>query len=140
MSNDDEIGYGKPPKRTQFKKGQSGNPKGRPKHTRNLKTDLTKILGQKISVREGDRTSRVSKQEAMLLSLMAKALKGDTRAIGVLVNLVRDTFGLEGPHLDSGQWFTPQERQMLAEMESGLKQLAPRAKPLDDSQESGGQA
>ena len=140
MSNDNEVGYGKPPKRTQFKKGQSGNPKGRPKHTRNLKTDLTKILGQKISVREGDRTSRVSKQEAMLLSLMAKALKGDTRAIGVLVNLVRDIFGLEGPHLDSGHWLTPQERQMLAEMESRLSNLAPRAKPVHDSQGSGGQA
>ena len=91
-------------------------------------------------MREGDRTWWVSKQEAMLMSLMAKALKGDTRAIAVLVNLVRDIFGLEGPHPDSGPWFTPQELQMLAEMESGLKQLAPRAKPLGDSQESGGQA
>jgi hypothetical protein len=138
MSHDDEVGYGKPPKHSQFKKGQSGNLSGRPKYTRNLKTDLTRILGQKISVREGDRTSRVSKQEAMLLSLMAKALKGETRAIAVLVNLVRDIFGLEGPRPDSGQSFTPREREMLAELESGLINRAPAAQPIDDPQESGG--
>jgi hypothetical protein len=137
MSNDNEGGYGKPPKHTQFKKGQSGNPQGRPKHARNLKTDLTKILGQKISVREGDRTARVSKQEAMLMSLMAKALKGDTRAIGVLVNLVRDIFGLEDPRPNSEQSFSPQERMMLADLESSLMNLAPKLKPLNDSTEPG---
>jgi hypothetical protein len=137
MSNDSKGGYGDPPKHTQFKKGQSGNPKGRPKHTRNLKTDLTKILGQKVSVREGDRTSRVSKQEGMLMSLTAKALKGDTRAIGVLVNLIRDIYGLEGPHSGSEQSLSPQERLMLAELESDVRHLAPKVKPLNDSQESG---
>jgi hypothetical protein len=79
-----KVGYKKPPVHTQYKKGQSGHLQGRTKHTKNLKTDLNKILGQKISVREGDRTFRVSKQEAMLMSLMVKCLKGDTRAISDL--------------------------------------------------------
>ncbi len=64
---------------TQFKKGQSGNPKGRTKNTRNLKTDLMKILQQKIAVRDGDRKFKVSGQEGALMALMAKCLKGDTR-------------------------------------------------------------
>ena len=59
--SDYEVGYKKPPKDTQFKPGQSGNPLGRPKGTKNLKTDLMEELGQKIVVREGDRPLEVSK-------------------------------------------------------------------------------
>lgn len=42
----DEIGYKKPPRHTRFRKGQSGNPKGRPKGTQNLKTDLAEELSE----------------------------------------------------------------------------------------------
>ena len=40
MARDYEIGYGRPPKHTQFKKGQSGNPEGRPKGIKSLSTEL----------------------------------------------------------------------------------------------------
>ena len=78
---DDRVGYRKPPKHSQFKKGRSGNPKGRPKGTRNLKTELHAELAERILVREGDRTQKVTKLRAMVKALMAKALKGDVRAI-----------------------------------------------------------
>jgi hypothetical protein len=55
----DRVGYGKPPQRTQFKPGNSGNPRGRPKGTKNLKTDLMEELGEKILVHEGDRARRI---------------------------------------------------------------------------------
>jgi hypothetical protein len=74
------IGYGNPPKRTQFKKGQSGNPRGRPKGRRNLATDLAAELGEHVTVREDGHPRRVSKQRALIKSLMAKALGGDVRA------------------------------------------------------------
>lgn len=61
-SEDYEVGYGKPPKRSQFKKGQSGNPEGRPKETKNLKTDLADELGETVTVRDGERVKTVSKQ------------------------------------------------------------------------------
>ena len=64
MADKYEVGYGKPPKDSQFKEGQSGNPKGRKKNSRNLKTDLTKILQKRISVREGDRKFRVLGRKA----------------------------------------------------------------------------
>ena len=48
--SEEEIGYGKPPKKHQFKKGVSGNPRGRPKGKSSLLSDLNKIVNQKISV------------------------------------------------------------------------------------------
>jgi hypothetical protein len=138
---DYEVGYGKPPKDSQFKKGESGNPRGRAKHTRNLKTDLTKILAQKISVREGERRFRVSGQEGVLMSLMSKCLKGDTKAINTLVNLAVRVFGLEGPFPDAAERLTPQEQQMLAELDDRLRNLAPSVEEEEgDSEESGGAA
>jgi len=74
------IGYGKPPKATQFKKGNSGNPRGRPKGRRNLATDLAAELNEHVTVREEGRSRRISKQRALIKSLMAKALQGDVRA------------------------------------------------------------
>jgi hypothetical protein len=85
---DYEVGYCNPPKRTRFKPGQSGNPRGRPKGTRNLKTDLAEELCERIVISEGGRTHAVSKQRGMLKQLMAKALKGDVRAANTILGLV----------------------------------------------------
>jgi len=82
-----KVGYGKPPKARQFKRGKSGNPKGRPKGSLNLATDLTAELGEHITVREDGRPRKVSKQRALIKSLMAKALQGDVRAMTSLLAL-----------------------------------------------------
>ncbi len=88
MSANYETGYRKPPKHTRFTKGQSGNPKGRPKGTQNLRTDLSEELSELIRVREGDHEITVSKQRALLKTLTARALKGDTRAAQLVLDLV----------------------------------------------------
>jgi hypothetical protein len=82
-----KVGYGKPPKASQFKRGKSGNPKGRPKGSLKLATDLAAELGEWITVREDGRTRRVSKQRALIKSLMAKALQGDVRANAAILAL-----------------------------------------------------
>jgi len=83
----DKIGYARPPESTRFKKGHSGNPKGRPKGSRNLASDLAAELEEKITIREDGKARRVSKQRGWIKSLMAKALQGNVRASIALLAL-----------------------------------------------------
>ncbi len=87
MAKQSDVGYRKPPEANRFKPGQSGNPKGRPKGGLNLATDLSAELGEQITVREGGQPRRISKQRALIKSLMAKALQGDVRATTALLAL-----------------------------------------------------
>ena len=87
MTKSSGVGNGKPPEATRFKPGKSGNPKGRPKGSLNLATDLSAELGEQITVREGGRQHRISKQRALVKSLMAKALQGDVRATTAVLAL-----------------------------------------------------
>lgn len=90
MSNNDEdrVGYGRPPKHSRFQPGQSGNARGRPRGTKNLATDLREELAERIPIREGERSLKVSKQRALLKAMMAKALKGDARSAAILLGLM----------------------------------------------------
>jgi hypothetical protein len=87
MTNDSKnVGYGHPPSATRFKRGKSGNPKGRPKGTRNFKTDFEEELNEQIIVREGDRQFQISKQRAIVKALVAAAIGGDGRAISTVLD------------------------------------------------------
>lgn len=85
-SEDDEVGYGKPPKQFQFQKGQSGNPLGRPKKRKKNSEILNELLDAKISV--GEKT--MTKREALFLSMVNDAIKGKASARNTLLALVSD--------------------------------------------------
>jgi hypothetical protein len=76
-----EVGYGRPPRATQFKKGQSGNPRGRPKGAKGFDAQLKETFGQKVEVQLMGKTRRITAGQAMLLKLTAKALGGDMAAL-----------------------------------------------------------
>ena len=79
-----EIGYRKPPKATQFKPGQSGNPRGRSKGSKGGKTLLRQALDEKVEVNEGGITRRLTKRELFFRALVARALK-DNRFAALLI-------------------------------------------------------
>ena len=84
-----EVGFGKPPKHAQFKKGQSGNPKGRPKGSLNLAAVLERILREKVVLNENGRRKVVTKFDAAMTQLANKAAFGDSQAVRYLCQLVR---------------------------------------------------
>ena len=83
-----EVGFGKPPRQTQFKKGQSGNPKGRPRGAKNMATLFTQALKERVTVIENGRRRSISKQEALVKHLVNKALSGDRRLLQLLLDEV----------------------------------------------------
>jgi len=95
VDGDYEVGYGKPPKATRWKKGQSGNPRGRPKGSRGLKTDLHAELVSRMEIQINGQRVSGTKQQLMLKTLTARAAAGDVRAITKLVDLVLQIFGPE---------------------------------------------
>jgi hypothetical protein len=76
-----KAGYKHPPARSRFPKGKSGNPFGRRKGQRNLATVLIEMLHQTVTVKEGDKSKRMTKGEALIRVIMSKANNGDRRAI-----------------------------------------------------------
>ncbi len=78
------TGYCQPPKHSQFKPGQSGNPAGRPKGCRNLKTELLEELNELIVITENQEKKRVTKRRAIIKSVVAKAASGDVRILAMI--------------------------------------------------------
>jgi hypothetical protein len=95
-SKSDSVGYKRPPQAHKFVSGQSGNPHGRPKGTRNFKTDLRDELNETISFHEGGREISISKQRALIKRLVASALGGDARAIATVLSFCARAFGDDG--------------------------------------------
>jgi hypothetical protein len=85
-SADYEVGRGKPPRSSQFKPGQSGNPGGRKKGSRNFRTIVLEVLDSEIELTEGGRTRRVPMIEALMLRQVQEGLRGHLRAIDSLID------------------------------------------------------
>jgi hypothetical protein len=81
----DRTGYGKPPREHQFRPGQSGNSKGRPRGAKNTATLLREILDRRIEVRSGNTIRKITVREAMLTRFAESALKGDTKSAAFLL-------------------------------------------------------
>lgn len=84
-----KTGYRRPPRESQFKKGHSGNPSGRPKGSRNLLTILDQELSQTISVVEKGRKKRITRMQAIVKRMVTDALQGNQRAQLALVEIAR---------------------------------------------------
>jgi Family of unknown function (DUF5681) len=85
---DYEVGYKKPPRNTQFRKGKSGNPAGRPKRAVNVQASLHKALSEPVIVRIDGKPTKMSSLDAGLMNLKTNMLKGDPKAFAILVKMM----------------------------------------------------
>ena len=110
MSDDDtKVGYGKPPRSTRWAKGQSGNPRGRAKGSRNLLTIMKEEAAKIIEIKENGQRKRLTKLEVVVRAQLNKAMQGDAAAFRQLLPLLlneddqqpRQSAPLEGEDLEA---------------------------------------
>lgn len=90
MSKDYEVGYGKPPKQTQFRKGRSGNPKGRPKGHKNLGTIMKDLMDRSVTIKQNGQERRAPFGEAFVHRLAGRSLEGSPRDMIALMKAIHD--------------------------------------------------
>ena len=89
---DGPPGYGNPPKASQFKPGQSGNPRGRPKEKKDLTLHgaIQKGMQEPVTLTVGGKRRTMSRVELIMTQLMNKAAIGDLKAIETLIKLEKN--------------------------------------------------
>jgi hypothetical protein len=125
MPHDDEtVGYGRPPKQTRFKKGQSGNSRGRPKGAPNLATALARTLKEPVVITEQGRKKTITKFEAAVKQLVNKAASGEARAIAQLLALVQVVESHVDAHDPTTQPLPEADQHVMARILSRLTRQA----------------
>ena len=97
MSKDTKVGYGRPPIHSQFKPGQSGNPKGRPKGTRSLASVVRAAMTERVTIVQNGKRKSVSKLDAAMMQAANQAAGGEHRAMRLVVDLLRGFETAEAP-------------------------------------------
>lgn len=129
MSDDDTVGFGRPPKATRWTKGQSGNPRGRPRSRSEHVTDAARILSQPVDARGPDGASiRLDAVEAAYLSLCKKGLKGHKTSLLEAIRIMLEL----GPALDAAEAEQKATRDRVLEaFERMGVNLPPGGRPRD---------
>jgi hypothetical protein len=86
-----DVGYGKPPKATRFRKGRSGNPKGRPSGEENILSVFKRMATKRIKLREGDRWRTITMVDAIILQNYRAALQKDQIAMSNIMRLAEES-------------------------------------------------
>ena len=125
-----KVGFGHPPLHSQFSKGRSGNPSGRPKGSRVLSAVITAALAERAVVTENGRRRTITKLELAVKQIANKAAGGDQRACKLLIELLHQS-EVRDEARASGMPLTADERR--ASDSAILAALRDRALSIDPS-------
>jgi hypothetical protein len=121
-----DVGYRRPPASGRFRPGKSGNPKGRPKGSRNFLTLLEQELNKPISVTENGRKRKLTRLQAIVKRVVNSALAGDQRALLNLLEIMRRTGRFDAP---AAETLLPDNYEEL--LEAFVQQRQRRPAPSD---------
>ena len=116
------VGYARPPIAARFKPGKSGNPQGRPRNSRNLKTIIQSALTAPVVLREGARKRSISKLEGIVLKQVESALKGNEKAALATLKMAAQVGLLEVPEgAAEPLTLSPAEQEIVNDALQGTK-------------------
>ena len=116
------VGYKKPPQDTRFKRGRSGNPRGRLSGSKNLKTVLCDALNEPIVVTENGGRRKITKREAIIKQLVNQSATADWRAVKILLDLLREIEGQAEPVPAETATFSAADEKVLAQLRERFSQ------------------
>ena len=121
MSDDSQkrVGYKRPPEHQKWKKGQSGNPKGRPPGHRNLAAAITAVLNEPENVKVNGRERTVTKLEAVTRQLVDKAVQGDPRVMQQLLAEIHKNEA-KAEQTEAAQVLEPADKKVMAALYARL--------------------
>ena len=111
--------YRKPPEHTRFKKGQSGNPRGRP--AKNLAALLAAALNEKVTITENGKRRQVTKREAVIAQLVNKSASAELRATKMLIDMLRDIEKKAEPAAAAKFPFSPTDKEVMQQLIARLR-------------------
>jgi hypothetical protein len=130
---DYEVGYGRPPKASQFRPGQSGNPTGARKGGKTIGVRLQELINAKVAVTESGRTRRIPRLDVMLHRLSNDAMRGDQRALKHILEFVH-RYSPAGEGAVRSEEMTSEDLEILADY---LGKTRPSGSDSNDSPEEG---
>jgi hypothetical protein len=110
-----KVGYGRPPKASRFQPGQSGNPRGRPKGSRNIATRILQALEEKVVITVGGKKKTLSKLDAAFIQQSNRAASGDLKALAQMVGLLNAAEAVQAG-LETGETVHPADEAKLDAM------------------------
>ena len=134
-----DVGYGRPPKATRFRPGQSGNPTGYRKGSKTIGARLRELMNSKVTVTEHGRTRRISRLDVTLHQLTNDAMRGDQRALKLLMEFLH-RYGGEVEGTARSEEITSEDLEILADYvrETGPSNFDPNVSPKEEEDDDGG--
>ena len=120
--SEEEKGYGKPPKKHQFKKGVSGNPRGRPKGKKSFTALFKQLENEKITVQINGKTEKLTIEQAILKRVMIDSVVGKSSSARLYVEIKQTILAMPDT---AGMSASERNKQDEAILESFLKHLGP---------------
>lgn len=115
-----EVGYGKPPCQSRFKKGQSGNPKGRTAGAKNLSTLLSEALNERVVVTQNGKRRKITKRKAIVTQLVNRSASADLPALKLVFDMVRDTENRIDSAAPETASFSAEDKKVIAQLKARL--------------------